>query len=275
MSLCLLSLTRSPPLKALPLRGPPPPKKKAVPLPKKSTQAAGDVPLELRRYRPHLPETLVAETVSFLRSSSKLRSLLDFIFSPKEGKDTEADRGRLQQSLEEYHFLRQQHDSPFVVREAAAAAAAWKALAALPQDLYEEAIQSSTAAAPAAPVAAATTPTAAAAAAAAAQGLATQPSRREFEAGAKEKSEETEEDDWEAYKQQSFPEELAFHQVYRQQIFDSLTPLEKRKLQVFQNLMHIRFPHAELKKREPQLFWISERQAVGRQKEQALKARKR
>ncbi|KAL8275565.1 hypothetical protein Esti_000516 [Eimeria stiedai] len=267
MSLCLLSVTRSPALKALPLRGPPPPKKKAVPMQKKTTQTAGDVPLELRRYRPHLPEALVAETVSFLRSSSKLRCLLDFIFSPKEGKDTEADRRRLQRSLEEYHFRRQQHDAPFVLREAAAAAAAWRALAALPQDLHEEAIQSSTAAAP---VAAAAAP---AAAATAAQGRAAQLSEGQSANRGKETPEETEEEDWEAYRQQSFPEELAFHQVYRQQIFDSLTPLEKRKLQVFHNLMHIRFPHAELKRREPHLFWISERQAVGRQKEQALKAR--
>ncbi|KAL8429375.1 hypothetical protein Efla_001213 [Eimeria flavescens] len=254
MSLSILSLVRAPALKALPLRGPPPPKKKVAPPQKKTTQPAADVPVEMRRYRPHLPEALVSETVSFLKSSSKLRCLLDFIFSPKDSKDTETDRRRFQDRLEEYQLRRQQHDAPFVLREAAAAAAAWKALAALPLDLYEEAIQSSTAAAP--------LPAAAAATAAGAG-----PSG---EAAAEEA-----EEDWEAYRQQSFPEELAFHRLYRQQLIDSLTEQERHKLQVFQNLMHIRFPHADLKKREPHLFWISERQAVGRQKEQALKSRKK
>lgn len=179
----------------------------------------------------------------------------------------------------------QRHDAPFLLREAAAAASAWRALGALPSDLYSEAIQSSNASAVAA--VAAVTETAPAAPApeanAAQQGqqkISQKGPRKETtdltaEAESTGETKDSNDEEWEEYKQQKFPEELAFHHVYRQQIFASLTETERHKLQVFQNLIHIRFPHSQLKKRQPELFWISERQAVGRQKEQALKAKKK
>ena len=147
----------------------------------------------------------------------------------------------------------QRYDSRFLQREAAAAAAAWRAIASLPSDLYSEAIQSSSSRA------AGAASDAAAAAAAAAGDTAAAAAAAEYE----------------SYCMQRFPEELAFHRVYRQQLFDSLTDTEKHKLQIYFNLMHIRYPHADIKQRQPELFWISERQAIGRQKENALKKKKK
>ncbi|OEH74247.1 hypothetical protein cyc_01916 [Cyclospora cayetanensis] len=284
MFLSVFSITRSAALSVPPARGPPPPKKKATPQQKKTTQV-GDVPLHLRRYRPHLPESLVAETTAFLKSSSKLRCLLDLIFSPREGDEQEAERKSLQERLEEYHLLRQRHDAPFVLREAAAAASAFRALGSLPADLHAEAIQSSSCSACRAGMAATPATTAPIAEANAAQQwlqqkAAARGAGQERAPAAASSAEEIEDEnkkaeDWDAYRHQEFPEALAFHQMYRQQLMEGLTATEKHKLQVFQNLIHLRFPHADLKKRQPELFWISERHAIGRQKEQALKKKKK
>lgn len=46
---------------------------------------------------------------------------------------------------------------------------------------------------------------------------------------------------------------------------------ELKKLQVFQNLMHVRFPHSAMKQRHPEKFWIRDTMAMSRQKEAALR----
>jgi len=71
----------------------------------------------------------------------------------------------------------------------------------------------------------------------------------------------------EAISPESVPlaESLQFHWRYRNQILRDLADRDKKKLQVFRNLMHIRFPHSDAKARNPGLFWISESKAKSRQ----------
>ena len=66
-----------------------------------------EVPQHLRRYRPHLPESLVVETVEFLKSSSKIRSLLELIFSPANPSDGLQDRQDMQAQIEVFHLNKQ------------------------------------------------------------------------------------------------------------------------------------------------------------------------
>mmetsp|Transcript_10367 Transcript_10367/g.22853 ORF Transcript_10367/g.22853 Transcript_10367/m.22853 type:complete len:214 (+) Transcript_10367:203-844(+) len=66
------------------------------------------------------------------------------------------------------------------------------------------------------------------------------------------------------------PEPLLFHQRHHKEIFDSLNEDEKRKLQVYQNLMYVRYPHAAEKARNRDRFFIPENQIVSRQKEAAM-----
>lgn len=64
--------------------------------------------------------------------------------------------------------------------------------------------------------------------------------------------------------QRPLPLQLRPHYLYRSQIFKSLTDYQARQLQVFQNLMYLRFPFNEIKKRNPGLFWISQTSAINR-----------
>eukprot|EP00927_Polykrikos_kofoidii_P032958 TRINITY_DN27932_c0_g2_i1.p1 TRINITY_DN27932_c0_g2~~TRINITY_DN27932_c0_g2_i1.p1 ORF type:complete len:211 (+),score=38.62 TRINITY_DN27932_c0_g2_i1:79-711(+) len=77
-----------------------------------------------------------------------------------------------------------------------------------------------------------------------------------------------------ASKTEKVPESLLFHVRYGNEIFRNLDDDERRKLQSFQNLMHIRYPHSDEKARNPSRFWIPENQVISRQKEAAM-ARKR
>lgn len=77
-----------------------------------------------------------------------------------------------------------------------------------------------------------------------------------------------------ASKPEKVPEELLFHNRYRGEIFRSLSEYERRKLQVFHNLMYVRYPHVDEKQRNPERFWIPENQKVSRQREAALANRK-
>mmetsp|Transcript_100964 Transcript_100964/g.140311 ORF Transcript_100964/g.140311 Transcript_100964/m.140311 type:complete len:215 (-) Transcript_100964:23-667(-) len=73
-----------------------------------------------------------------------------------------------------------------------------------------------------------------------------------------------------ASKPERVPEELLFHNRYRKEIFGSLSDHEQRKLQVFHNLMYVRYPHADEKRRNPERFWMPENQIVSRQREAAM-----
>ncbi|CAD7923565.1 unnamed protein product [Amoebophrya sp. A120] len=64
-----------------------------------------------------------------------------------------------------------------------------------------------------------------------------------------------------------WPKDMLFHQMFRQQIFADMTFPEKKRLQTFQNFMRIRYPHAEVKRNDPERFWIPESQFVSRQRE--------
>lgn len=77
-----------------------------------------------------------------------------------------------------------------------------------------------------------------------------------------------------ASKPERLPEPLLFHVRHQAEVFRGLNELERRKLQCFHNLMHVRYPHSEEKQRNPQRFLIPENQVVSRQKEAAM-AKKR
>mmetsp|Transcript_76934 Transcript_76934/g.120243 ORF Transcript_76934/g.120243 Transcript_76934/m.120243 type:complete len:211 (-) Transcript_76934:40-672(-) len=77
-----------------------------------------------------------------------------------------------------------------------------------------------------------------------------------------------------ASKPDKIPEALLFHQRHRVEIFNGLHDLEKRHLQCFQNLLHVRYPHSDEKKRNPHRFLIPENQVVSRQKEAAMAKKK-
>jgi len=70
------------------------------------------------------------------------------------------------------------------------------------------------------------------------------------------------------------PQPLLFHERHRTEIFKGLNDLELRKLQVFQNLMHVRYPHVEERQRNPERFLIPENQVISRQKEAAMAKKK-
>ena len=67
------------------------------------------------------------------------------------------------------------------------------------------------------------------------------------------------------------PRQLMLHVMYNDQWFNSLSEKELVRLQAFENLMHIRYPHSEMRKKKPELFWIPATQVVSRQKEMAMK----
>lgn len=77
-----------------------------------------------------------------------------------------------------------------------------------------------------------------------------------------------------ASKPDKVPHALLFHARHRDEIFRSLHDEERRRLQCFHNLMHVRFPHTDEKRRNPQRFWIPENQVISRQKEAALAQKK-
>ncbi|CAK0902960.1 unnamed protein product, partial [Prorocentrum cordatum] len=77
-----------------------------------------------------------------------------------------------------------------------------------------------------------------------------------------------------ASRPEKVPESLLFNVRHRAEIFRSLSHDELRRLQVFQNLMYVRYPHSEEKRRNPSRFWIPETQVISRQKEAALARRK-
>ncbi|CEM04118.1 unnamed protein product [Vitrella brassicaformis CCMP3155] len=79
-----------------------------------------------------------------------------------------------------------------------------------------------------------------------------------------------------ASEDEPLPEALQFHHMYRQQLMDrEMSAAELRKLQCFMNLSFVRFPHRDVKRRTPDVFWIPETQAISRQKEAARKRLKK
>ncbi|KAF4658578.1 hypothetical protein FOZ61_005520 [Perkinsus olseni] len=70
---------------------------------------------------------------------------------------------------------------------------------------------------------------------------------------------------------EALPRELKLHVMYYNQFRQDLTELEQVKLQLFHNLMYIRYPHYEHKRRSPEKFWVPENRIMSRQQEAALK----
>jgi len=77
-----------------------------------------------------------------------------------------------------------------------------------------------------------------------------------------------------ASKPEPVPESLLFHERHRTEILRSLREDERRKLQVYYNLMYVRYPHIEERRRNPSRFFIPETQVVSRQKEAAMAKKK-
>lgn len=69
------------------------------------------------------------------------------------------------------------------------------------------------------------------------------------------------------------PKELVFNNCYRDDILNSLTDYEREKFDNYSIINHLRFPHLDIKRKCPGLFWIKESKAVSKQK-QALLAKK-
>ncbi|CBZ54380.1 conserved hypothetical protein [Neospora caninum Liverpool] len=263
------------PQRAAPLKAKKPAVKKNV------KKDSGGLPKHLTRYLPFVPTTLVHETTSFLHDATKLRSLLALIFSPCKPEASVSDelaspaaRLQFQREKERYHAVRDQHTDWYRRHESAAAAAMWGAIEALPSDLYGEAVQSATFAPPYVnepppPDPAESRPPAGKSGAGEAD--AKSAGSRVRAAGTRE-DEATQKEGTGFYLERfAFPRALMFHEMYGKQLFQSLSPLERRKLQVFMNLMHVRYPHAELKRDKPGLFWLPERQVLSRQREGAHK----
>mmetsp|Transcript_23599 Transcript_23599/g.23370 ORF Transcript_23599/g.23370 Transcript_23599/m.23370 type:complete len:106 (-) Transcript_23599:29-346(-) len=70
---------------------------------------------------------------------------------------------------------------------------------------------------------------------------------------------------------EALPKELKLHVMYHNQFRQDLTELEQIKLQLFHNLMYIRYPHSEHKRRSPEKFWVPENRIMSRQQEAAMK----
>ncbi|CAD7930065.1 unnamed protein product [Amoebophrya sp. A25] len=70
-------------------------------------------------------------------------------------------------------------------------------------------------------------------------------------------------------KSEILPRSLLFHQMYKGEIFRDMDFHEKKRLQTFQNLMRLRYPHTDTKRADPERFWIPESQFVSRQRESA------
>ncbi|PHJ20680.1 hypothetical protein CSUI_005480 [Cystoisospora suis] len=311
---------------SLPQRAAPPKPKKPSAAKKKVKKEGGGLPQHLTRYLPFVPTSLVHETTSFLHDPNKLRSLLSLIYSPNKDvprssseKDSSSssssssvslqDRLEYQMELEEYLTVKEHHTAFYRRHESNASASMWRAIEALPADLYEEAVQSVTYEPPyvneppPAPSSPSSSPFSQQAAESATLGKkkidsaesSQQQSRGDgktpslsFKTGSVDTPEnevmDEEEKDQHGKKDDRtpdyflerfhFPRALMFHEMYGKQIFDSLDQTERRKLQVYMNLMHIRYPHAELKKEKPELFWLPERQVLSRQREGSQQKRK-
>ncbi|KEP61141.1 UNVERIFIED_CONTAM: hypothetical protein HHA_266260 [Hammondia hammondi] len=272
------------PQRAAPLKAKKPVVKKNV------KKDSGGLPKHLTRYLPFVPTSLVHETTSFLHDATKLRALLALIFSPCKPEASVADelaspaaRLEFQQEKERYHAIRDQHTDCYRRHESAAAASMWRAIEALPSDLYEEAVQSVTFAPPyenepPPPDPSEVRPGKNASAETQAASAGHQPSAASRGSGVRtlagpgaagEAASQPEQGFY--HERFAFPRALMFHEMYGKQIFQSLSQLERRKLQVFMNLMHVRYPHAELKRDKPALFWLPERQVLSRQREGAHK----
>ena len=54
------------------------------------------------------------------------------------------------------------------------------------------------------------------------------------------------------------PDELVFSKRYRRELFARMTYNEKRKFQVYMNLMYFRYLHSRHRLTDPERFWIEE-----------------
>jgi len=178
----------------------------------KKTAAAPEI-----RMVPYIPMELSKETRQFFQNTPRFKAILDLVFSPLDGQDTEDDRLEYEQARAEFKMLAEKARQVYAAHERRAGERMWRAVQQLPEDLYDEAVAS---------------------------------------------------------KPEQVPKPLLFNVRHRAEIFRGLDYDELRQLQVFQNLMHVRYPHVDERKRNPERFFIPENQVVSRQKEAALAKKK-
>mmetsp|Transcript_67416 Transcript_67416/g.161713 ORF Transcript_67416/g.161713 Transcript_67416/m.161713 type:complete len:209 (+) Transcript_67416:54-680(+) len=166
---------------------------------------------------PYLPAEVVKDTTNFFNNERRFKALLELVFSPLEPKDTEEDREEYEVAKAEFDTLAERARLAYEAHEKKAMERMWKAVHQLPEDLYDEAVQS---------------------------------------------------------RPEPVPESLLFHERHRDTIFNGLDDMELRRLQCYQNLMYIRYPHLEERRLHPERFLIPESQVVSRQKEAAMAKKK-
>ena len=165
---------------------------------------------------PYIPPELTKETVGFFNNQPRAKALLELVFSPLDPSETESDRKDYEEARAEYDTLEERSRRLYEAHERRAHERVWKAVQQLPEDLYEEAVQSNS------PV----------------------------------------------------PPSLLFHARHREGIFSGLDAKERRYLQCFHNLMYVRYPHSDEKKKHPERFLVPETQVISRQKEAAMAIKK-
>ncbi|EKX73451.1 conserved hypothetical protein [Theileria equi strain WA] len=171
------------------------------------------------RYLPYLPPGLVVDTVKSLKERESLSEILDLIFSPLKPTDTQEERVLYQNVYSSYKAYKQKIADKYLERQLFVEKEIFEAIQNLPENLYDEAVQSET---------------------------------------------------------EPIPEELTYQRAYRDQLINSeLSDFEVDKLDAYRMLMYLRFPHLDIKKRSPGMFWIEEKKAISRQKQASLLARRK
>ncbi|KAK2197841.1 hypothetical protein BdWA1_000844 [Babesia duncani] len=65
-------------------------------------------------------------------------------------------------------------------------------------------------------------------------------------------------------------EHLCHKRVFRNDWLATLSSLELQKLDTYRMLMYLRYPFAQIKSKQPGLFWIQQSKAINRQKQASL-----
>ena len=163
---------------------------------------------------PYIPRELAADTIDFFRNNTKVKALLELIFSSEDAKDSAEDRKEFEESEAKLSSALSDIEASYRAHEVRAEELCFNAIRELPADLYAEAVLNS---------------------------------------------------------KEPMPRAFMLHVMYNKQWFSELSEPQLTKLQAFENLMHVRYPHSEMRKKKPELFWVPANQVVSKQQEIAMK----
>ncbi|XP_951796.1 uncharacterized protein TA15845 [Theileria annulata] len=120
----------------IPLRKAPKPKTKPKP---KQQETVG-----VTRYYPYIPPNLIVDTVNSLKDKESLSEILDLIFSPLSPSDTIEDRKLYQKTYNIYQLYKKKIIEKYKERESYVKSQMFDAIENLPENLYDETVQSET-----------------------------------------------------------------------------------------------------------------------------------